>query len=102
MVGFSYSLRDIPILKKIIILYLFIFKVVLDELMMKFSLSLFFFWLHPWHMEVLGAGIIFEHSCGNPGSLTHCAGLGIESMLQERHEPLQRQCSATVGTPSSF
>ena len=48
----------------------------------------FLFWATPWHMEVLGSGIILKLqlqpmcSCSNAGSITHCAGLGMEPASQ--------------------
>ena len=52
----------------------------------------FLFWLHLWHMDVLGPGIKSEPPLwpepqpSKTGPLTHSAGPGIE------HIPLQRQC----------
>ena len=40
------------------------------------------------------------HSCSNAGSLTHCAGPGIEPASPERQMGSLTHC-ATVGTPSS-
>ena len=42
----------------------------------------------PWHMKLLGQGsdpscsLDLSCNCGNAGSLTHCARLGIESVSQ--------------------
>ena len=45
-----------------------------------------FFWFLflaiPWHMEFPGHGSDLSCSCGNAGSLTHCAGLGIKPASQ--------------------
>ena len=35
-------------------------------------------WLPPWHVEIPGQGSDLSCSCGNTGSLTLCAGPGIE------------------------
>ena len=55
------------------------------------------------HMEFLGQGLNLSwscnlhHSCSNAGSLTHCAGLGIEPLLPLRQMPLH---FTTAETPA--
>ena len=39
-----------------------------------------------WHMELLGRGSDPSRSCGNAGSLTHCARSGIEPATQRSQE----------------
>ena len=76
-----------------------------------FSLSLSLFFLAaPWHMELLGWGgqigatdATCCHSCGNAGSLTHCAGPGIKPASQCSRgaaEMLQRSHCAAARTPN--
>ena len=53
----------------------------------------FFFGLPAWHMGFPSQGSDLSHkcdrsrSCGNAGSLTHCAGLGIEPVSQHSRGP---------------
>ena len=64
----------------------------LQERKQPLAFLFFLFLLHLQHMEVPGLGVKskpssdLRHGCGNPGSLTHCAGLGIKPAS------LQRQC----------
>ena len=69
------------------------------------SWNLFFFsfpfWVAPRHMELPGQGLDPSHSCNQRhsyGSLTHCAGPGIELVTQCPPRRCQ-SCCATVGTP---
>ena len=61
----------------------------------------FFLWPPPWRMEFPGQGSDPSHTfslccrCGNSGSLTHCAGLGIKPASQRYRD------SASLGTPIS-
>ena len=56
---------------------------VLDTFLKKIIFT-FIFLVTPWHMEFSGQGsdpncsCDLSHSCSHPGSLTHCAWLGIE------------------------
>ena len=58
-------------------------------------LFVFAFWLHPQHMEVPWVGLNLSlscdlhHSCGNTGTLTHCARLGIQPVPLQWPELLQ-------------
>jgi len=59
------------------------------------SLLFLSFWLHPQHLEVLGPGIessLKLHLTPQlyARSLTHCARLGVEPLLQQQLELLQR------------
>ena len=56
-----------------------------------------FFFGHPVAYGVPRPGIRFEHSCSNTGSLTHCAGPGIESVSQSCR--YHQSCCAIAATP---
>ena len=45
-------------------------------------------WKFSGQRWILSYGCDLHHSCGNTGSLTHCAKLGIKLMLQQRHHQI--------------
>ena len=68
--------------------YLFLF-IGNTSVLKNFIIIIFFpFLATPWHTDFLGQGSDpsrsreLRRSCGNTGSLTHCAGLGIEPVSQ--------------------
>ena len=88
--------------------YDFSYRVKLSKTLWKI-ISVFFFLFFPflatpWHREFPGHGsdprcsCNLSHSCGNNGSLSHCAGLGIERAFrcsQDSTDPIV----PTAGTP---
>ena len=69
-----------------------------------FNIFFFFFWLHPWQLEVSSQGSNLNficnlwHSYSNARSLTHCAKLGIEPAPPWRQARSLTHCTI-AGTP---